>query len=65
LCTEKSYTGDDYTALSPGQLKPVYALYGRTGKGDGTTPVIFADGHAKSYSAKALNTFGKVIWRFR
>ncbi len=65
LCTEKSYTGDDYTARAAGALKPVYALYGRTGKGDGTTPVIFADSHARSLSAKALNSFGKVVWRFR
>ena len=27
--------------------------------------LIFADGHTKSYSAKALNAFGTVIWRFR
>lgn len=48
-----------------GQLKPIFARYGATGNGDGVTPVIFADGHAKSYSAKALNSYGKVIWRFR
>jgi prepilin-type N-terminal cleavage/methylation domain-containing protein len=51
--------------LSPGQLKPIYARYGADKKGNGVTPVIFADGHAKSYSAKSMNAFGKIIWRFR
>jgi prepilin-type N-terminal cleavage/methylation domain-containing protein len=64
LCTT-IYKGNNYTGLSAGALKPIYALYGATRNGEGTTPVIFADGHAKSYSANALNEFGKVIWRFR
>jgi prepilin-type N-terminal cleavage/methylation domain-containing protein/prepilin-type processing-associated H-X9-DG protein len=53
------------TANSPGGLKPVFARYRADGKGNGSTPVVFADGHAKVYSANSLNTFGKVIWRFR
>jgi prepilin-type N-terminal cleavage/methylation domain-containing protein len=52
-------------SLSPGRLKPIYARYGATGTNDGRTPVVFADGHTKVYSAKQLNTFGTVIWRFR
>jgi prepilin-type N-terminal cleavage/methylation domain-containing protein len=59
------YKGQDYTALSPGELKPIYARYGGNGSGQGSTPVIFADGHAKSYSANAMNSFGTIIWRFR
>ncbi len=51
--------------LSPGQLKPIYARYFSGNNNTGTTPVIFADGHTKSYSANALNSFGTVIWRFR
>lgn len=51
--------------LAPGALKPIFARYGSTGKGDGTTPIVFADSHAKSYTARALNTFGTVIFRFR
>ena len=51
--------------LSPGALKPIFARYGADGEGKGQTPVIFADGHAKMYSADALNVHGKVIWRFR
>jgi prepilin-type N-terminal cleavage/methylation domain-containing protein len=50
---------------TPGALKPIFARYRADGKGNGTTPVIFADGHAKVYSANSLNSFGKVIWRFR
>ena len=51
--------------LSPGALKPVYAPYMADRRGNGTTPVVFADGHVRAYSANALNTFGTVIWRFR
>lgn len=50
---------------SAGRLKPIYARYHRDGRNNGTTPVIFADGSARSYSAKRLNNFGEVIWRFR
>lgn len=53
-------------SLSPAMLKPIYARYHRTGKDDGVTPVIFADGHTKTYSAKAINSMGtNIIWRFR
>ncbi len=52
-------------SLAPGQLKPVFARYMADLQGNGSTPVVFADGHAKSYSANALNAFGTVIWRFR
>lgn len=51
--------------LAPNQLKPIYARYGADGEGNGQTPVVFADGHVKSYSANRLNNFGEVIWRFR
>ncbi|MEI7575588.1 MAG: prepilin-type N-terminal cleavage/methylation domain-containing protein [Armatimonadota bacterium] len=53
------------TTLAAGALKPVYARYSRTGRNDGSTPVVFADSHAKSFTAASLNSFGKVIWRFR
>lgn len=59
------YKGNNYTGLSAGALKPIYCRYGSTGRGEGTSPIIFADGHAKALSANALNSFGKVIWRFR
>lgn len=64
LVTTK-YKGTDYTTRSAGQLKPIFARYGTTGNGDGTSPIIFADGHAKHYSANSMNSFGKIIWRFR
>ena len=51
--------------LSPGALKPIYARYGADKRGHGSTPVIFADGHAKSYSANQMKAFGTIIWRFR
>jgi len=52
--------------LTAAELKPILAPYNRTGKDDGSTPVVFADGHAKSYSAKAIGNGGSgIIWRFR
>ncbi len=53
------------TGLFPAQLKPIYARYSRTGKNDGSSPIVFADSHAKSMTAASMNSFGKVIWRFR
>lgn len=52
-------------SLSAGRLKPIFARFGADGTNNGRTPVIFADGHTKVYSARQLNTFGTVIWRFR
>jgi prepilin-type N-terminal cleavage/methylation domain-containing protein len=59
------YKGVNHTGKSAGQLKPIFARHGATGTGEGSTPIIFADGHAKMYSANKLNSFGTVIWRFR
>jgi prepilin-type N-terminal cleavage/methylation domain-containing protein len=64
LCTTV-YMGNDYTGRSPGELKPVFARYNSTSRGEGSSPVVFADGHCKVYSANAMNSFGKIIWRFR
>ena len=52
-------------SLSAGALKPIFGRYQADKQGKGSTPVVFADGHTKSYSANALNAFGTVIWRFR
>lgn len=47
-------------------LKPIYCRYMSTGRDDGFTPVIFADGHAKDYSAKQIaEGTSNIIWRFR
>lgn len=51
--------------LTAGLLKPIYARYRSDRTNNGVTPVIFADGHCKVLSARQLNTFGTVIWRFR
>jgi prepilin-type N-terminal cleavage/methylation domain-containing protein len=52
--------------LDPNDLKPILARYGRTGRDQGTTPVIFADCHARSYSAASIQNGGSgIIWRFR
>jgi hypothetical protein len=64
ICTTP-YKGVDYTGLGPGALKPIFAMYNKTGGGQGVSPVVFADGHTKTFSANAMATFGKIIWRFR
>jgi prepilin-type N-terminal cleavage/methylation domain-containing protein len=47
-------------------IKPVYCRYMRTGQDEGFTPIIFADGRAKDFSAKQINDGGTgIIWRFR
>lgn len=54
--------------LPPRQLKPVFARHQKTGKNQGFTSVIFADGHAKAYSANsilAMDEGANIIWRFR
>jgi prepilin-type N-terminal cleavage/methylation domain-containing protein len=53
------------TGNSPGGLKPVFARYRADGKNNGVTPLVFADSHAKVFSAAKMNSFGEVIWRFR
>jgi prepilin-type N-terminal cleavage/methylation domain-containing protein len=56
----------EMNSLDPNNLKPIFARYGRNGKDQGTTPVIFADCHAKSVSAAAIKTGSSgIIWRFR
>lgn len=47
-------------------IKAVFARYNSTGLDEGFAPVVFADGHAKAYTAKQIKT-GKtgILWRFR
>lgn len=54
--------------LSPGQLKPLYARHFAKGDNTGKVTLMFADGHAKSYSAASIlatNEGANLIWRFR
>ena len=56
----------ELSMLGPDALKPIFCPYLSTGSDDGFTPVIFADGHAKDYSAKQISGGGSgIIWRFR
>lgn len=65
LFTTVDPDGTDRRGYAAGAMKQIYPVYGADGKNNGSTPVIFADSHAKAYSAKALKSFGTVIWRFR
>ncbi len=52
--------------LPADQIKPILARYLATGSDDGSTPVIFGDGHAKAYTAKEiLGNQAKIVWRLR
>jgi type II secretory pathway pseudopilin PulG len=59
----------DLVKLMPGTpaalLKPIHARYVSSGRNDGQTPVVFADGHGKNYSAKAILGNSGIVWRFR
>jgi prepilin-type N-terminal cleavage/methylation domain-containing protein len=62
LVAELSITG----TLGPDALKPIFCRYMSTGQDEGFTPVIFADGHAKDFSAKQIQDGASgIIWRFR
>jgi prepilin-type N-terminal cleavage/methylation domain-containing protein/prepilin-type processing-associated H-X9-DG protein len=55
-------------ALTPGQLKPVYCRHFRDGQNRGLSNLVFADGHARSYSASAIlgqDKGANLFWRFR
>ena len=51
--------------LAPSQLKPIWCRHSRTGRDEGFASIIFADLHAKAYSAKSILAMDKIIWRFR
>ncbi len=47
-------------------IKPIYARYLSSGSDDGVSPIIFGDGHVKSYSAKEIQANEmKLVWRLR
>jgi prepilin-type N-terminal cleavage/methylation domain-containing protein/prepilin-type processing-associated H-X9-DG protein len=58
----KSLTG----TLPAEMIKPIYARYESDGKDDGQTPIAFADGHCRTYSAKQIaSNDAKILWRLR
>ncbi|GMV87436.1 MAG: hypothetical protein AMXMBFR81_03670 [Chthonomonas sp.] len=66
LCADRDLVAELGATLAPSQLKPIFAYYGKNGTGSGVTPIVFADGHAKSMSANAINgRSGSIVWRFR
>jgi prepilin-type N-terminal cleavage/methylation domain-containing protein/prepilin-type processing-associated H-X9-DG protein len=47
-------------------IKPIFARYFSDLSNNGRTPVVFLDGHVKSYSAREiLDSKDKIIWDFR
>lgn len=56
----------ELNSLPPSKLKPIYCIYQKTGKDDGVTPMVFADGHVSVISAKKVLNFGTGFYfRFR
>jgi prepilin-type N-terminal cleavage/methylation domain-containing protein len=54
--------------LPPGELKPVFCRHHKDGQNHGVASLIFADGHAKAYSAASILAQEKganLIWMFR
>ena len=56
------------SALTPGRLKPLFARHFGAGDNSGKATLLFADGHARSYSAASILAQEKganLHWRFR
>jgi prepilin-type N-terminal cleavage/methylation domain-containing protein len=54
--------------LSPAALKPLFARHAAKGDNSGRTLLIFGDGHAAAYSARAIlaqDRGARLHWRFR
>lgn len=54
--------------LPPARLKPLYARHFATGTNRGLATLIFADGHARGYSAASIlaqDRGANLLWRFR
>jgi prepilin-type N-terminal cleavage/methylation domain-containing protein len=66
LASDRDLVKEMGDTLPAEMLKPVYTRYMRSGSDDGFTPIIFADGHAKDYSAKQINDpASTIVWRLR
>ena len=56
------------STLSAGQLKPILCRHFADGQNHGSSNLVFADGHSKSYTASAIlgqDKGANLIWRFR
>jgi prepilin-type N-terminal cleavage/methylation domain-containing protein/prepilin-type processing-associated H-X9-DG protein len=65
LVSEKDLVEELFTV--PGDfLKPIQAVYSPDGQGNGSTPVVFADGHVKPYTANQIERGSTtILWRLR
>lgn len=65
LASGRDLVADLRATLDPGDMKPIRGLYTQD-EDDGSTPVIFGDGHAKSYKASTIaDGASGIVWRFR
>lgn len=67
LCSDRDLVRE-LSHLPPSHLKPIYARHLADGEDNGFVNVIFADGHAKAFTARsvlAMENGANIIWRFR
>lgn len=55
----------ELTNLPADLIKPVWCRYNSDQHDHGSTPVVFADGHAKEFLVKQILGNSGIIWRFR
>jgi prepilin-type N-terminal cleavage/methylation domain-containing protein len=68
LTADRDLVAELAAVRAPSQLKPVFCRHFATGNGQGTASLVFADGHAKTYSANAIlaqDRGANLIWRLR
>ncbi len=67
LCSDRDLVRE-LSHLPPSHLKPIYARHLADGEDNGYVNIIFADGHAKGFTARsvlAMENGANIIWRFR
>jgi prepilin-type N-terminal cleavage/methylation domain-containing protein len=67
LCSDRDLVRE-LSHLPPSHLKPIYARHQADGEDNGFVSIVFADGHAKAFTARsvlAMENGANIIWRFR
>lgn len=66
LASDRDLVKELGTVLPAENIKAIYCRYLSSGSDDGTSPLIFGDGHAKDYSAKQIASPATgIVWRLR
>jgi len=66
LTSDRDLVKELGSILPAENIKAIHCRYLASGSDDGTSPVIFGDGHAKDYSAKKISSPRTgIVWRLR